>query len=334
MNSLLTVDLAEAIWQLTGGYPYSIERLMLTTSPAHQQLPDLDALEAILTFELGDPNGDLWRHYYREFYKYTELLNKTQLTKKVMFWAVKYPEERIDAKRIANELNAPFEDIQTALFKLNQADIIERVGWSIFNGPGDPMLRRFIEYQYRQEIEELRPEEAAKDWRQEYRRLRGHLNNFMGEVAEMYVKTVMDAFDGRAIDGEPYFRHKGPVLLPDFAKVERRGGVIQAGVPLEIDLIGEWKLPNSAGRGAWLVQIKHTAQATSGQDVRNFLAQTAGANADQKYVETVRWYVSKSGYTAEAIQLLKEAQILYSDRTAFNALAQLFTFHGFPPVEQ
>ena len=155
---------------------------MVTTSPARRQLPDLEALEEILTYELGDTNGALWQHYYGEFYKYTELLNKTQLTKKVMFWVVKYPEERIDARRIANELDVKREDVQTALFKLNQADVIQRVGWTIFNGPGDPMLRRFIEYQYRQEIEELAPEEAAKDWRLEYRRLRGRLNDFMGEV--------------------------------------------------------------------------------------------------------------------------------------------------------
>jgi hypothetical protein len=332
-NIPVTEELAEAIWQLTGGYPYSMERLMLTASPVYQRLPDLDALEEILTYELGDAKGALWQHYYREFYKYVELLNGTQLTKKVMFWAVKYPEKQIDAEQIAETLGVNEEAVKEALFKLYQADIVQLVGWSIFNGPGDPMLRRFIEYHYRREIEKLGPDEAAKDWRQEYRRLRGHLNNFMGEVAEMYVKTVMDAFDGRTVDGELYFQHKGPLLLPGFVKVERRGGVIQAGVPLEIDLIGEWKLPAKAGRGAWLVQVKHTAQATSGQDVRGFLAQTAGANADQKYIETVRWYVSKSGYTAEAIQLLQEAQILYSDRTAFNRLAQMFNFHGFPVTE-
>lgn len=146
----------------------------------------------------------------------------------------------------------------------------------------------------------------------------------------MYVKTVMDAFDGRTVEGQRYFHHAGDVMLPDFMEVKRRGGVIKAGVPLEIDLIGEWTLPNDAGRGAWLVQVKYTTRPASAQDIQTFLAQSAGTSTEKQYAQVIHWYVSKGGYSTEAIHALQEAQIFYSDRAAFNALANLFHFHGLP----
>lgn len=162
-------ELAESIWQLTAGYPYSIYSLMTSVSPARQGYPALDALEEVMTFELTHPRGKLWQHYNEEFAKYSDLLNTTQTIKKVMFWAARYPEERIDAKRIAQEIGVDVDVVQEALHKLHRADIVSKVGWTLYEGPGDPMLRHYIEYNYRREIEELAPTEAVKDWEQEYK---------------------------------------------------------------------------------------------------------------------------------------------------------------------
>lgn len=159
----VTEEFAEAVFQLTGGYPYSIQSLVTSRSPARQRLPDLDALEEVLVYELSDRNAYLYQHYDEEFVKYHDLLNGAQLTKKVMFWTVKYPNRTIDADQIAHELGIGIEDVQNAIRKLYQADIVYRVGMDLYEGPSDPMLRRFIEYNYRREIEKLEPEEATKD---------------------------------------------------------------------------------------------------------------------------------------------------------------------------
>ncbi|MCP4108247.1 MAG: hypothetical protein GY749_22340 [Desulfobacteraceae bacterium] len=47
---------------------------------------------------------------------------------------------------------------------MQQADIVTRAGWTLYEGPGYPMLRRYIEYHYRREIEKLKPAEAIRDW--------------------------------------------------------------------------------------------------------------------------------------------------------------------------
>lgn len=152
----------------------------------------------------------------------------------------------------------------------------------------------------------------------------------MGEVAEMYVKTVMDAFDARTVVGQPYFNTTTPVQLPKFTRIERRGGVIKAGVPLEIDLAGEWDRPDAEGKNGWLVQVRYMQRPVSVEEVTAFLTQTEQVTAERGYQHVTRWYVGKGGYTAAAAQLLQSAGILYSDRSQFNALSTLFDFHGLP----
>jgi hypothetical protein len=152
----------------------------------------------------------------------------------------------------------------------------------------------------------------------------------VGKVAEVYVQAVMQAFDGREVDGKAYFSHAGSIRLPTFETIERRGGVVKAGVPIEIDLAGEWTLPENKTRAAWLVQVKYTQDPIGKDAVQQFLAQAESVLANEGYASVTRWYVCKSGYTREAKQALEEVGVLYSDLTQFNALANLFDFFGLP----
>ncbi|MFZ4660787.1 MAG: hypothetical protein ACOYNY_27495 [Caldilineaceae bacterium] len=81
------------------------------------------------------------------------------------------------------------------------------------------MLRRYIEYNYRQEIEEALHEEAIKDWRQEYKRLRGNMNNLIGHIGEGYLYAVLSAFDGRTVEGQPYFTSAGRCFCSILSKL-------------------------------------------------------------------------------------------------------------------
>ncbi|MCP4106633.1 MAG: ATP-binding protein [Desulfobacteraceae bacterium] len=324
---------AEAVYRVTGGYPYSVEKLFFSKSPEVSKYPSLDALEKVMNFELGDAQGALYKHYNWEFRKYSKLLNAGQTTRKVMFWAAKYPEEQIDAEHVAHEIGENIENVQASLEKLLQADIVTRATWTLYDGPGDPMLRRYIEYNYRREIEKLKPAEAGKKWSEEYKRLRGQMNNFIGEVAEVYVEAVMRGFDGSMADGATYFNTPGDVKLPKFDNIERRGGIVHKGIPVEIDLTGEWTdadLDDTAMQSAWIVQVKYTEAPIGPDDIRKFLDQADKIIEKKAYANVTLWYFSKKGYTKAASECLRQAGVLYSTLGQFNALAKLSEFFGLP----
>ncbi|MEM7537246.1 MAG: hypothetical protein AAF639_34055 [Chloroflexota bacterium] len=66
---------AYAIWKLTHGYPYAIESIMHSASPAAEHYPSINALDEVVRFELTHPRGRLFKHYNEEFHKYSKLLN-------------------------------------------------------------------------------------------------------------------------------------------------------------------------------------------------------------------------------------------------------------------
>jgi hypothetical protein len=327
--------LAEAIWQVTGGYPYSIHSLLISRSPARQRFPALDALEEVVTFELTNKHGILWQHYREEYEKYTHELNEGVTTRKVMLWATKYPDETIDVEQVAKAIGVDEKEVRNSLEKLRWIDVVEKSGLLSYKGPTDPMLRRFIEYQHYTEIEKLGPEKVFKDWHEEIRQIRGHLSRALGEIGELYARMVMASFDGRTLDGAIYFHTPAPVLLPKFYRIERRGGLVQAGDAIEIDVLAEWRvqaLPTPTF-GIWLVEAKYTKEPIDATAVRHFLAQCEQVKAQGRYVEIIRWFFAKAGFTQPAQELLQAAGVLYSDWRAFLAFADTLGFFGLPTHE-
>ncbi|MEM7129330.1 MAG: hypothetical protein AAF702_23565 [Chloroflexota bacterium] len=331
----ISEELAKAIWQLTAGYPYSIYCLLTSYSLIQNRFPSFDALDDLVYYELTNPDGKLWQHYREEYEKYSHELNEGQTTRKVMLWATKYPDQRIDTDQVAREIGIDEPEVRATLEKLRWIDVVEKPGLLSYQGPSEPMMRRFIEYQHAVEIEQLGPEQVVQGWEEEIKRIRGHLSDAKGEIGELYVRMVMRGFDGRSIDGPSYFGQPLSVHLPKFDRIERRGGLVIAGDAVEIDVIAEWFLPGSSAginrqEGVWLVEAKYTQARIGKKAIHHFFAQVDKVRQSKSYSEVVLWFFSKAGFTQEAEEALKDAGILYSDWATFSELANLFGFYGLP----
>ncbi|MEM7537955.1 MAG: hypothetical protein AAF639_37640 [Chloroflexota bacterium] len=202
-----TEEFSEMVWEITGGYPYAVESLMTSQSLARTRYPELDALKEVIQFEVTNHNGQLWQHYSSEFDKYSHELNDGDTTRKVMYWTTKYPDTRIDTKRIAKEIGEDEKAVRASLEKLKWVDIVQKAGLSSYKGTTDPMLRRYIEYHHKVEVENVSSEEALKEINSEYQTLLGRVNNFVGHMAEGYMYALLSGFDGRRVDGKTYFSH-------------------------------------------------------------------------------------------------------------------------------
>ncbi|MEM7535595.1 MAG: hypothetical protein AAF639_25690 [Chloroflexota bacterium] len=325
---------AYAVWKLTQGYPYAIESIMYSASPAAKHYPNIDALDEVVSFELTHPRGQLYKHYNEEFHKYSKLLNDGQTTKKVMFWATQYPDERIPVKNVAEKIGVTPQEVQESLQKLEELDIVRRASLSVFEGPTEPMLKRFIAYQYDYEIQELTRVQAAKNIETEVSGELRRMTNVMGHFAEIVVGAVMKGFDGRTLDGPSYFSTPDPVTVPDFYKIENRWGVIEEGRPKELDLIGEYQGYDEEAevfmRLAWFVQVKYRKDKVTSTQVQEFLDQIHAVQDTKGYDEVTPWYVSKAGYSEPAKNRLEEEGIYYTDLQQFNDLADVFGFLGLP----
>jgi len=327
-----TDELAELVYEFTGGNPYSIYCLMNSQSPERQKLPDADAMQKVLTYELSNTNGRIFQHYQQEFTKYSDELNHGTTTRRVMLWVTKFPDKLMDAEMASEALGIELGGAREALEKLRWADVVEKQGMITYKGPTDPMMRRYIEYQHAVEITRVGPERAIKDWEQEYQRILGKLNSTKGELGEMYASFVMSKFAGQMVDGAACLNRSDIAVLPSFDTIERRGGVVASGIPAEIDIIGEWheSTEEKHESGAWLVEVKYTQQRIGIKWVQTFIQRCETFQEKASYDSVTCWYFSKSGFTKEAVAALDKAGVLYSDWEQFRLLARTCGCLGLP----
>ncbi|MEM7536749.1 MAG: hypothetical protein AAF639_31505 [Chloroflexota bacterium] len=321
--------IAEAIWQFTGGYPYSVHCLMTSYSPDCVNYPSVDALEKVILYELTDLNGKLRQHYEEEFEKSVDALNDGPTTRRVMLWATKYPDKRVDVKTIAKELEVDVKEVRESLEKLRWVDVVKRTGLSSYLGPSDPMLRRYIEYEHSIELDDFDTEKVLKDWEEECKKIKGDLRRALGEIGELYARMVMRGFEGQIIDGTTYFNLPTQITLPKFKRIERRGGIVLEGVPIEIDVVAEWKIDDTT-INAWFVEAKYTQEPITKPTVQDFLTNAKDAAANMEYAQVTKWYFSRQGFTGPAKDLLKKEGILHSDWKQFLAFARTMGFFGLP----
>ena len=330
----VTEEFAFAIWELTQGYPYAIASLMTSECGATSEYPNPDVLDEVVTYELTNFNGVLFEHYNAEFTKYSTLLNEGQTTKQVMFWATKYPDTRIDVDEIAKKIGVEAQEVQNSLWKLEQLDIVRRVTWSVYHGPTEPMLKRYIAYQYDYEIRALSPVQAAENLKKQANADRGRESNLIGRFAEIVVSDVMKGFNGETLDGPTYFSSPGLVVAPKFSHTVNRWGVLEDDKLEELDLIGEYPIvdeeTSERATAAWFVQIKYRQDKATKPDIEAFLKQIEAVQGVKAYAHLTHWYISKGGYTEPALTFLQELGIYHTDLVQFNQLAQQFGYLGFP----
>ncbi|MEM7538067.1 MAG: ATP-binding protein [Chloroflexota bacterium] len=323
-------DLIQEVWEASKGYPYSIECMMRSRMIRQRNPSDSEWLEKFIIHMLTNRHSPLRVHYHEEYGKYITRMNP--VTRQVLLWIIKHPKRRIFADEIAAELALKEADVQQSLDQLYEVDVIESTGWLSFEGPRDPMLRKYIRYQHNHEVEKLAPEQALDDIRTEINRIRGEASRKVGHLAEVIVAAVMSKFDQRVVDGKSYFGLIGDVELPNFQQLERREGIIKQGDYNEVDVIGEYRIPTDdpkvSKRGAWLVSVRYREQKMGEGEVKKFMGHAAVIQKEKQYDEVIHWYFSKRGFTQAGIRLLEGEGIFHSDVEQFNKLANLFGFLG------
>ena len=117
----------------------------------------------------------------------------------------------------------------------------------------------------------------------------------LGDAKESTVREMMCQFNGQTVSKE-VFHTPDVVTLPVFKDVKDE---ISADGQIELDAIGE-------GQERWVVEVKWRNKRTGTKELEKLLTYAQERKARC-------WFVSRSGFTAEAIQLASEKGIFITD---------------------
>ena len=333
VNPEMSAELAKR----TGGNPFYLDCIFAGAEGLGKNLSDIVSLNEVISYELTQ--GTIWSELYRQLNYYFMSINEKGITKNIFYFATRYQNEKIDPKRIAENMRhwkVTEAQVRDVLLALSRADLIEeKVAGTEFYNIKDPILREFIEAWARVDVENATWEEAEAELLTKYRAMVGKYADFKGYTAELVIKFLMTKFDERNVEGAGYFNRSGEILLPRLIWVDSRKVKLETTPEYQIDIVGK-KPPY-----LWLVEVKpkaegvgeqseHTEKAVGISQVRKFEKACAVAEKVLNGEEVMRWYISVSGFSHQAASYLREKGFLYSDRERVNQLLGLFGLRILP----
>jgi Predicted ATPase (AAA+ superfamily) len=124
----------------------------------------------------------------------------------------------------------------------------------------------------------------------------------LGDAKESSVRELMRHFNGQSVSAEA-FHTQDEVILPVFQEVKDE---VSPDGQIELDAIGE-------GQERWVVEVKWRNKRAGSKELEKLLkhAQERKARA---------WFVSRSGFSADAIQYAFENGILITDKDGLEIL--------------
>lgn len=333
----LSVDheVAMELARRTNGNPFYIRAVVNQAGMQGWHLNDPDRLVQATAVDVthGEIFSDLSTWVTRTLFR----ANQFGLTREILLDAAERegePLEEEDVHRLATRLEVRDEQVFQALRHLALADLLEPPDMLGFNYGvvKDPILRDYL-------AGLARVLRHGETWRQvqealtrKYRQLLGSYSDMVGLLAEAYLELLLRKFDDREVEGERFFNVSGSVGLPRFAfgVTPRRRFKGEATPEAEIDLVGSTGLDEW-----WCVESKNWKEPVGVGEVEHFLAACRIAQADRVGdTPPVRWFFSRSGFTAEAEASLRQEGILFSDGEQLDALLATFGLRPLPALRE
>lgn len=127
----------------------------------------------------------------------------------------------------------------------------------------------------------------------------------LGPAMESVVRETMGHFDGQELQGN-LFGINTAITVPSFDNVEP----VHGGTVGELEAVG-------TGTETWACEVKWRRSAAGEHEMTELIRRAGELDANRA------WFVSKSGFTREAIELAQREGVLFSDRNQFRQIKEL-----------
>ena len=312
-----------------GGNPFYVRCVVMQAT--EQRLLSVNSEQAVndlIAHEIT--HGQIWRDWGSQLQRYFEQINSYYISKRILFHAARYEDERISPEEIAAEVERPVDEVVRVLRQLAFAEMLDARGGPIFFNLKDPLLRDFINTQYELDVEKQSLESIHQKLLQEYKSLKGKYADAVGALVEARIGALLNRFDGRTVPGR-LFHVEGKVHLPRFHYVSDTLVKLPGERAYQIDLKGSWR--TGYDFSAWVVEVKHWKSKVAVDVVEKFVAAYTALAQETKLVGVVPWLVNQGGFTKGAIEAMEQQGIYYSGAAEINELLRAFGIERLLPEE-
>ena len=314
-------EMAPVIAQRCGGNPFYITAVVRQAVKQEKGINSEKALNEILAIDLS--SGFIWGELSDQVNRWIERVNKSGITKSVLYLSALEKGDKLDLERIQKDiftqkgLDVPIEEIREVLIKLSRGDLLEYMelgGW--FKKVRDPILLEFLKVWGRIEVEDEDAVYVCSETVKQYQGLKRKFSEYLGFMAEVYLAQVLWNGQKQTFPAQ-FLNTEEDVQLPHrFFYIHHRVR-LGSGPGREIDVYA------AAGAEVWICESKWWRDRKVGLgEIELFLEKALLTREfEGEGLQQLRcWFFSHSGFTEEAVSLMREERIFFSDRKDLDEL--------------
>lgn len=301
----LNEDLYPLIHSLTSGHPFyiiAVARRVGYLIDVVQRRADTDVIKQAFLVETLSPGGRI--------YDFCQYVYDLSLQKAKGYGSLKSvlqilsQEEGLTATEVSRQIHVTPASASDYLRWLCEVDLlVEKEKTYYFH---DPVLRfwvanviRGIEVSINAEPMDLKGFVTRLD--RQFQRTSEEL----GDAQESLVRELMRRFRGQIVPGS-LFNAKGDIKLPSFTTVDSE---ISPDGQMEIDAVGD-------GEERWVVEVKWRNKRAGVKELAKLLKNSQERSA-------TGWYISRAGFSSDAIQFAGENKLLLSNGEGLSTLRKM-----------
>ena len=311
-------EIAPVIAERCGGNPFYITAVIRQAVKQGKGINSEEKLNEILAVDLS--SGFIWGELSDQVNRWIERINKSGITKRVLYLSALEKGDRLDLERIQAEilkregLDVPIEEIREVLIKLSRGDLLEYMelgGW--FRKVDDPILLEFLKVWGRIEVDAQDASQVRNDILTTFRKEKRKFSEYKGFLAEVFMAQVLWAAQDKTLPGR-FFHVPDEVSFPRFVYVRHRVR-LGSGKAREIDVLG------AGGGYQWICQSKWIKGKRIGPEaVDELLQQAELVYKDMDAITVTPWIFAFEGLSSKAEELARSKGVLWSDIDDFNGL--------------
>jgi hypothetical protein len=300
-------EVLAAIYQVTRGHPFYIYatamRVIENVSLLHKPVAPATVQEAFTLETLGS-TGRIYNLCRYVLEQSLQGVRGETMPQAVLQVLAQEP-AGMTLTEIAARLKRPSGGIRQVLTWLTNVDLVEQREDKTY-GYRDPVLQVWVAYYYSGlQLTGMPNQKVLTNLVAELMEKYERVANELGLAKESQVRELLQAFDGQEVDGR-LFGVDGLVKLPTF---ERVTPYLSPDGQVQVDSLAE-------NHERWAVEIKWRGRLSGKKELERLAANALSLSAKP-------WFISKLGFTQEALAFARHSSIMLSSQADLEVLAKL-----------